>query len=197
ERPAFGTYQQQVNKFYQQGGYALVWLRDRRPSPQALAMVEEFKQAQLKGLTPDDYDASRWDARLAKLVAPPPPHSGWVHLGLALTICATRFISDLHVGRVNPQHFKFGLEMGTKQYDLAEILRTQVIDAPDVAAAMGKVEPPYDGYRRAEAALPEYLKLPPPGDAARIPPPPPSPPPPPPPPPTPPPFPPPPHPPPP
>ena len=67
EHPAFGAYQQQLNKFYQQGGYAPAWLRDRRPSPQALAMVTEFKQAQLKGLTPDDYDASRWDARLAKL----------------------------------------------------------------------------------------------------------------------------------
>ena len=171
ERPAFETYQQQVNKFYQQGGYALAWLRDRRPSPQALAMVEEFKQAQLKGLTPDDYDASRWDARLAKLgsVAPPPSDSDLVHFDLAFTICAMRFISDLHVGRVNPQHFKFGLEVGTKQYDLAEVLRTRVLDAPDVAAALAKVEPPYDGYRRAEAALPEYLKLAAQGDVARIP----------------------------
>jgi murein L,D-transpeptidase YcbB/YkuD len=169
--PAFSAYQQQLNQFYQQGGYALAWLHDRRPSPQALAIVTEFKQAQLKGLTPDDYDASRWDARLAKLVsvAPPPSDSDQVHFDLALTICAMRFISDLHVGRVNPQHFKFGLEMGTKQYDLAEVLRTQVIDAPDVAAAIAKVEPPYDGYRRAEAALPDYLKFSIQGDVARIP----------------------------
>lgn len=171
EHPAFSAYQQQLNQFYQEGGYALAWLRDRRPSPQALAIVTEFKQAQLKGLTPDDYDASRWDARLAKLgsVAPPPSDSDQIHFDLALTICAMRFISDLHVGRVNPQHFKFGLEMGTKQYDLAEVLRTQVLDAPDVAAAIAKVEPPYDGYRRAEAALPDYLKLSTQGDVARIP----------------------------
>jgi murein L,D-transpeptidase YcbB/YkuD len=169
--PAFGAYQQQLNQFYQEGGYALAWLRDRRPSPQALAMITEFKQAQLKGLTPDDYDASRWDARLAKLgsVAPPPSDSDQVHFDLALTICAMRFISDLHVGRVNPQHFKFGLEMGTKQYDLAEVLRSQMLDAPDEDAAVAKVEPPYDGYRRAEAALPEYLKLAAQGDVAQIP----------------------------
>jgi murein L,D-transpeptidase YcbB/YkuD len=171
ERPTFSAYQEQLNQFYQQGGYALAWLRDRRPSPQALAMIAELKQAQLKGLTPDDYDASRWDARLAKLaaLAPPPSDSDQVHFDLALTICAMRFISDLHVGRVNPQHFKFGLETGTKQYDLAEVLRGQVLDAPDVTATIAKVEPPYDGYRRAEAALSEYLKLAAQGDVALIP----------------------------
>jgi murein L,D-transpeptidase YcbB/YkuD len=171
ERPAFNAYQQQLNKFYQEGGYALVWLRDRQPTPQAQALVSEFKQAQLKGLTADDYDATRWDARLAKLgsVAPPPSDSDQVHFDLALTICAMRFISDLRVGRVNPQHFKFGLEMGTKQYDLAEVLRTQVLEASDLPAAIANVEPPYDGYRRAEAALPEYLKLAAQGDVARIP----------------------------
>jgi murein L,D-transpeptidase YcbB/YkuD len=171
EHPAFNSYLQQVNKFYQQGGYAPAWLRDRRPSPQAMAMIGEFKQAQLKGLTPDDYDASRWDARLAKLgsASPPPSDSEQVHFDLALTTCAMRFISDLHVGKINPQHFKFGLEIGRKQYDLAEILRTQLLDAPDVAAAIANVEPPYDGYRRAEATLPEYLKLAAQGDVARIP----------------------------
>jgi murein L,D-transpeptidase YcbB/YkuD len=171
EHPAFIAYQQQLNQFYQEGGYALGWLRDRRPTPQALAMVVEFKQAQLKGLTPDDYDGLRWDARLAKLAsaAPPPSDSDQVHFDLALTICAMRFISDLHVGRVNPQHFKFGLEIGTKQYDLAEVLRTRMLDAPDEDAAIAKVEPPYDGYRRAEAALPEYLKLATQGDVAQVP----------------------------
>jgi len=170
EHPAFATYQGQLNEFYQAGGYAPGWLHDHRPSPQALAMITEFKQAQLKGLTPDDYDAPRWDARLAKLASTPPPSdSEQEHFDLALTICAMRFISDLHVGRVNPQQFKFGLEEGTKQYDLAEVLRTRVLDAPDEAAAIAKVEPPYDGYRRAEAALPDYLKLAAQGDVAPVP----------------------------
>jgi L,D-transpeptidase YcbB len=173
EHPAFGAYQQQLSKFYQEGGYALAWLHNRQPSPQALALITEFKQAQLKGLTPGDYDASRFDERLTKLgsTAPPPSDSDQVHFDLALTICAMRFISDLHVGKVNPQHFKFGLEEGTKQYDLADVLRTRLLDAPDEDAAIAKVEPPYDGYRRAEAALPEYIKLAAQGDVPRIPPP--------------------------
>src|SRR5262249_37119353 len=47
-------------------------------------------------------------------------------------------------------------------------LRSQLVDAPDVAAAIFKVEPPYDGYRRAEAALPDYIRLSAQGDTARI-----------------------------
>ena len=70
-----------------------------------------------------------------------------------------RYISDLHIGRVNPQHFKFGLTVGPKKYDLAEELRTQVLPASDISAVLAKVEPPYDGYRRAEDALATYSKM--------------------------------------
>jgi murein L,D-transpeptidase YcbB/YkuD len=170
-QPGFSKYQQQVSEFYQKGGYAPVWIRDGRPTPQGSAMIAQFKDAQLKGLHPEDYDATRWDERVAGLAAatPPPSSSDQVHFDLALTICAMRFISDLHVGRVNPQHFKFGLDVGTKQYDLADVLRNQIIDAPDVPAAIAKVEPPYDGYRRLEAALPEYMKLAAQRDVPRVP----------------------------
>jgi len=170
-QPGFSKYQQQVSEFYQKGGYAPVWIRDGRPTPQGSAMIAQFKDAQLKGLHPEDYDATRWDERVAALASstPPPSSSDQVHFDLALTICAMRFISDLHVGRVNPQHFNFGLDVGTKQYDLADVLRNQLIDAPDVPAAIAKVEPPYDGYRRLEAALPEYMKLVAQGDVPRVP----------------------------
>src|SRR5262249_2013992 len=142
----------------------------RRPSAQALAMISQFKEAQLRGLDPEDYDALRWDARVTKLEAPTPAASeiDQVHFDLALTICAMRFLSDLQVGRVNPQQFKFGLALGPGELDLADHLRSQLVDAPDVAAAILKVEPPYDGYRRAEAALPDYIRLSAQGDTARI-----------------------------
>ena len=45
EHPAFGAYQQQLNKFYQEGGYVLAWVRDRRPSPQALALRPPLRDA--------------------------------------------------------------------------------------------------------------------------------------------------------
>ena len=169
--PNFSDYQRHLDKFYQQGGYSLAWIQNNQASPQALAIIGLFKQAALKGLSPEDYDSPRWDGRVAKL-APSvarPSDTDLVHFDLALTVCAMRFISDLHVGRVNPRHFNFAIDLGPRKYDLPDHLRSKVIDAQDLSAAIAQVEPPYDGYRRAEAALATYLKLATQGDGARLP----------------------------
>jgi hypothetical protein len=62
-----------VAKFCASGGCALAWDHDGQPTAQAKALIELFKQASIKGLRPDNYNAPRWDARLAAL-APSNPH---------------------------------------------------------------------------------------------------------------------------
>ena len=169
--PNFTDYRDDVKKFYDHGGNSLAWIQNAKAIPQALSMILLFQQAALKGLNPDDYDASRWDARLAKLqpAALKASDTDLAHIDLALTVCAMRYISALHVGRVNPQHFKFGLVVGPERLDLADMLRTQVLAASDILAVIAKVEPHYDGYRRAEDALLTYLKMASAGDAPLIP----------------------------
>jgi len=169
--PNFSDYRADVKKFYDAGANSPAWIQGGQPRPQALAMIELFKQASRKGLIPDDYDAARWDARIAKLQAagPSPSDADLAHIDLALTVCTMRYISDLRIGRVNPQHFKFGLDVGPKKYDLPELIRTQVLTAEDVPALIAKDEPPYEGYRRAEVALATYLKLAGTGDAPAVP----------------------------
>jgi L,D-transpeptidase YcbB len=159
--PNFIDYRDYVKKFYDAGGDSLAWIQNGSARPQAGAMILLFQQAAFKGLNPEDYDASRWDSRLAKLRAatPKPSDTDLAHIDLTLTVCAMRYISDLHIGRVNPQHFKFGLTVGPKKYDLAELLRTQVLTASDVPGFIATVEPHYDGYLRAEDALVAYLKM--------------------------------------
>ncbi|HMD05007.1 MAG TPA: hypothetical protein VKG68_07010, partial [Candidatus Binatus sp.] len=104
--PNFTDYRADVKKFYDQGGNSLAWIQNGNASPQAVALILLFQQAATKGLNPEDYDASRWDARLAKLqpTAPKPSDSDLAHIDLAMTVSAMRYISDLHIGRVNPQH---------------------------------------------------------------------------------------------
>ncbi len=169
--PNFTDYRADVKKFYDSGSNSPAWIQSSQPSPQALAMIQLFKQASHKGLNPDDYDAARWDARMAKLrpAGAPPSDSDLAHIDLALTVCAMRYISDLRIGRVNPQHFKFVLDFGPRKYDLPELIRTQVLTAADVTALIAKDEPPYEGYRRAEDALATYLKLAGAGDAPNVP----------------------------
>ncbi len=149
----------------------LVWTAANRPIPQARAVIEQFKQAQLKGLNPEDYDASRWDARLARLApaTPNPAQSDLLHFDLAMTIQTMRYLSALHIGRINPQHFKFGLGQGPGRLDLADFVRARLLPARDVPGVVASVERPYKGYQRAEAALAVYLKLAAEGDTGPVP----------------------------
>jgi L,D-transpeptidase YcbB len=168
----FTDYRPDVQKFYESGGYALAWTSGGKPIAQASAMIELFKQAQYKGLNPEDYDASRWDARLAKLgpAIPNPAAEDLVHFDVAMTVEAMRYVSDLHIGRVNPNHFKFSLGAGPQPLDLADFLRTQLLTAPDIPALIiAAVERPHAGYRRAEAALANYMKLAAAGDGPPVP----------------------------
>jgi len=78
---------------------------------------------------------------------------------LALTVCAMRYISDLHIGRVNPKQFSFAVDDESKKYDLAEFLRDRVVNSADVAGILSQVELQYPGYRRTVQALQKYIKL--------------------------------------
>jgi Scaffold domain len=57
-----------VQEFYGTA-YAPAWLAGGQPTPQAVAMIQIFADAWKKGLQPDDYDSSRWSARLQALQA--------------------------------------------------------------------------------------------------------------------------------
>lgn len=168
--PDFSDVRAQAAELYSRAGYSLLWIRDGRPTPQAHAMIAELERAAFKGLNPADYDASRWNGRLVALTAAAPAarESEQVKFDAALTICTLRFISDLHIGRVNPKHVKFDFEVAHRDYDLAGFLSREILGAHDVAAAIREIEPPYAGYQRAETALARYLALAAEGDTAPV-----------------------------
>ena len=154
--PNFRDYQPWLQKFYEPVNYAPAWVQGTSPSPQALAMIELFRNAWKKGLEPEDYDASRWESRLPALqrsAADP------ADFDVSLTVCTMRYISDLRIGRINPQDLKFGLSVEQKKYDLAQFLREQLLPASDLSAVVDSVEPPFPGYRRTRQALERYTEL--------------------------------------
>jgi murein L,D-transpeptidase YcbB/YkuD len=118
-------------------------------------------QADQKGLAAEDYDGSRWAGRLAKLkpTAARPAEADALHFDVELTVCVMRYISDLHIGKVNPRHFDFGFEVDAKKYVLPSFLKENVVDAPNVDEVLAHVEPPYEGYRQAIQALQKYREL--------------------------------------
>jgi murein L,D-transpeptidase YcbB/YkuD len=159
--PDFSDYQKHVQKFYESYGYSLPWVRGMQPTAEAQQIIALLSQADQKGLSAEDYDGPRWNERLAKLKpgAPQASEADAVRFDAALTVCVMRYISDLHIGKVNPKHFDFGLDVEAKKYDLPEFLKNNVVDASDVSGALAKVEPPYPGYQRTIQALHTYLQL--------------------------------------
>jgi len=159
--PDFRDYSKHVQKFYEFNGNALWWVKRMAPTPQARAVIALLLQADQKGLSADDYDGPRWSDRLAKLkpATGQPAELDAAKFDLALTVCVMRYISDLHIGKVNPKHFAFALDDESKKYDLAEFLKDHVAGAGDVAGVLAQVEPSYPGYRRTLHALQTYVEL--------------------------------------
>jgi murein L,D-transpeptidase YcbB/YkuD len=159
--PDFTDYEKHVQKFYESYGYSLPWVSELQPTPQAQQAIAVLLQADQKGLSAEDYDGPRWKERLARLkpAARQPSEADAVRFDSALTVCVMRYISDLHIGKVNPRHFEFGLDVEAKKYDLPEFLKDHVVNALDVAAVLAQVEPPYPGYRRTIQALHSYLEF--------------------------------------
>lgn len=159
--PNFTDHQIDARKFYRERQYSLAWVRDHAPTPQSQALIAAFVDAGAKGLDPEDYDGSRWAARLARLrpAIAAPSEDEVVRFDLAVTISAMRYVSDLHIGKVNPQVFCFGLNTGPKECDVATLLSRRAVTASDVTAVLAELEPPFAAYRRTKTALQTYLRL--------------------------------------
>jgi L,D-transpeptidase YcbB len=154
--PDFRDYRAIVREFYAAGGNAPAWVRGTAFTPQATALIQLFGSAWQKGLDPEDYDGSRWEARQQSLAR---PNADVAAADVALTVSAMRYVSDLRIGRVNPKHLNFGLTVEQKKLNLAQFLRAQLMTAADVPATVAGIEPPFAGYQRTEAALVRYVGL--------------------------------------
>ena len=163
--PDFSDYRAHIKDFYEPAGYGLGWVRGSpaapQVTPQAMAVITLLEAADNKGLHAGDYDGPRWPDRLARLrqANPPPTEDDLARFDLALTVSLMRYISDLHIGKVNPRHFRFGLDIEHKKYKLQDLIRQKIIDSPDPGAVLAEVEPQFAGYRRTVQALQAYLAL--------------------------------------
>ncbi len=155
--PNFSDYEAIIQTFYDDRNFEVAWTRDGAPTATATAFIQQFQDAAAKGLIPEDYDAPRWAARVQTLND---KSADAISLfDVAMTVNVMRYISDLHIGRVNPEHFNFDINVADKKYDLAEFVSDNVVDATDVPKLISSVEPDSEDYRKTEKALVHYLDL--------------------------------------
>ena len=110
--PDFSDYRKHLHNFYEPLGYANAWSRNGKATPQALSVIALFESADVKGINAVDYDGSRWGGRLQALAT----HGDDVALArfdVAVTASLMRYISDLHIGRINPRNLRFELARST------------------------------------------------------------------------------------
>lgn len=155
--PDFPDFQFDTEKFYDSIGYSPAWLINNEATSQAQTMIEVLKRADSKGLNSEDYDGSRWADRVTRLLQSPSP-ADQARFDAALTICAMRYVSALHMGRVDPRHLTSDFEVARKKYDLPMFLQ-ELIHSENVRAELDQVEPPFPEYKRTLQALQTYLDL--------------------------------------
>jgi murein L,D-transpeptidase YcbB/YkuD len=166
--PNFGDDQAGVLKFYNDRDDELAWTRGGTPTMATAELLELFKDAATKGLNPEDYDTSRWAGRLKKLDTiqkskddSDAAQDTVAQFDVAVTICAMRYLEDLHAGRVNPESLNFDIDVPAKRaaFDVATLLNDDVVDATNVPAVAETVEPQNPLYKATEQALPNYQVL--------------------------------------
>ncbi len=138
--------------FYRARGMAPVWVGEAEGvSARARILSEVIAAADLDGLDPADYGASRIRGLLA---AQTPEDLATLEVGMSLGL--VRFASDLAAGRlepsqVDPEHYIFPEEV-----DRAAVIRDAAANAEDIRAFVAGYQPQQDQYRRLKATYARY-----------------------------------------
>src|ERR1700756_3368737 len=156
--PVFSDFRVLVESFYRSSNFTPAWVEDDRPTKRAREMVEILLQADQEGLNSEDYDGPRWADRLAHLEGPHAP-ADVARFDAALTINTMRYVSAIRIGRINPKHFQFGLDVEHKKLDLPNFVRRIATTNSDLKSDFAEVEPPFAGYKRLRQALLKYEEL--------------------------------------
>ena len=154
----FSDVRKTLDQLYPGDDPAPLWLRDGKPTAQAKAVIESLAGADDRGLNSVDYDADLLAKRLANPALKAGNAAAVADFDVALSIAATRYATNLYLGRINPRSVGFGLNVEPKRLDVPKRVRelTQNAKPKDVLA---RLEPHFPMYHPLKEALGRYRKL--------------------------------------
>ncbi len=158
---------EQIKRLYESANFAPFWIKGDEPTSQATSLIEAMRASRLKGLNPSDYDAESLGTQAKSLKGA--SAAAQASFDASLSMATMRYISNLRIGRINPKHLKFGIDVQSKQYNLPEFIAQQVASAGNIQSVLDQTEPPYAGFRRIETTLKQYLDLAAKGDGPKVP----------------------------
>ena len=155
----FHRWREPLRQLYSRQAYAPLWYRQRRLTLAGRAMIRELQAVDQRGLLPTDYDGPR----LAQLTMDLDQErfataSDVASLDVALSVAAAQLASDLQQGRVDPNRLGHDLDVSRPAFDAAAAVAA-LASAPDVAAALDALEPPFRHYALLKKALARYRVL--------------------------------------
>ena len=157
--PDFGRSRSLVADLYAGSGYAPFWLdRDDEPSKDARDAIAVLREADARGLDARDYDATSLADQSARLEHGPHSAVELARFDVALTVASVRLVSDLHVGRVDPEPLGFHYDVEAKRADLPALVRDAVVEG-NVRDTSARAEPQTAEYRLLEQQLLRYRAL--------------------------------------
>ncbi len=159
QRPDFSDQQDSVRRLYEAANFHPLWLRGDKPTSQAAELVSALSQADRRGLVPEDYDATRLQAEAARFDAATPPAAGDAGaFDTALTVSILRYVSDAHLGRVQPRAVGFTFEMEARSFDaVAFVSQLPAAEAP--AQLLATLDPQFPLFGRLVTALAHWREL--------------------------------------
>lgn len=145
-------------RLYDSASVRPLWTGRAGPTPQALEVITALSAADTRGLLPADYDADSLRSGAAGLATAPGDVVRQAEFDIALSRSLIRFLSDLHMGRVDPRSLGVELPDTHQQLDLAA-LALMVSRASNPAAVIASAEPPYAGYAALIDELARYRRF--------------------------------------
>lgn len=157
-QPNMGRHRRAMEALYGFGTKAPHWIGRATPADAATALLAVLRSAEEKGLDPRDYDAATLAARHAALrdQAGMPADAAALDVGLSLAFA--RYLSDIHLGRIDPRAAGFDIDIAPKRIDLARIVRDAAATGR-VREAVAAAEPGFPMYRYLLDALARYRSL--------------------------------------
>ncbi len=147
----------QIGKLYEDNGYRLLWSDGEKPTAAAIGLLQQLRLAAERGLDPEDYPGNGLVYLLIDLIdAPQAGIEQWALFDAGLSRAGLRFLSDVHLGRIDPAAMGHDLSVGRIKLDLPTTL-AHLAGAVDVAAAVDSLEPqvqPLRALERQAVAIP-------------------------------------------
>jgi murein L,D-transpeptidase YcbB/YkuD len=153
----FGAYAPDLERLYAARGDRPIWYSDARLSPAGTAAIAQLGAAGVRGLDPEDYNATLLDSLAREAPRAPLAPSIRARLDLLLSLELFRYLDDLRRGRLHPN------PLGARgsdaiRFDLAGAL-SQAITADSVPGLVAAMEPKLVQYHNLRQALVLYRQL--------------------------------------